>query len=327
MRVPCVRTPVSAGEPTRRALAEAGVLDRSGRIDREDDWLYIPVTDPDGVPDGFEVVTWEVEPRETQTTPEDLLEFAPTYERLGELVLLDEPDPDRAREAAAAIMDSDLPVTTVVNKASSIMGETRVRDWELLAGDRTETVYREYGCEYALDIREVYFSPRLATERHRVVEQVRADEHVFDMFAGVGPYVIPMAKRDAVCVAVDVNPAAVRYLRENLERNDVPERVTAVCGDVREVAGEYEGWADRIVMNLPQSADQFIETALQLAGPECVLHYYDIQPSSNPFGPGERAITDAAQPAWQVEVLTRRIVRSYSPSEVNVCLDIRLHQP
>jgi tRNA (guanine37-N1)-methyltransferase len=188
----------------------------------------------------------------------------------------------------------------------------------------TETVHREYGCEFALDVAEVYFSPRLATERHRVAEQVGAGERAFDMFAGVGPFVVPFAKRGADCVGVDVNERAVAYLRENAERNGVADRVTAVEGDVREVATEYEGWADRLVMNLPHSADAFLDAAVALAGEDCVVHYYDIQHEDDPFGPGERAIRAAVGDVSDVEVLDRRVVRSYAPHELNVCLDVRL---
>jgi tRNA (guanine37-N1)-methyltransferase len=252
-------------------------------------------------------------------------------------VFLDVDDPERARAAAAAVMDSSLPAKTVVNRASKVKGETRVRDWDVLAGDGTETVHREYGCEFRVDIATVYFSPRLATERHRVVQQVAADERVLDMFAGVGPFVSPAAKRGATCVGVDLNPDAVRYLRENARRNGVEERVTAIEGDVRDVVSDssgagasdggregYDDWGSRVVMNLPHSADAFLDTAVRLAGDDCVLHYYDIQHEDDPFGPGERAIRAAAEPAYDVSVETRHEVRSYAPHELNVCLDVRL---
>ncbi len=326
MEVPCVRVEPEAGEATRSTLAEADLIDDDYEIFVEDGWLYVPVTDPDTLSNEYEVVRQPVPERETQTTPADLLADEPSYERLGDAALLDEDDEERAREIAAAILDSDLPVETVLNKASKVKGETRVRDWELLAGEGTEVVHREYGCEFALDLAEVYFSPRLATERHRVAQQVGSEERAFDMFAGVGPFVIPFAKRGADCVGVDVNETAVDYLRENARRNGVEDRVTPICDDVREVVPEYENWADRIVMNLPHSADAFLESAVALAGEDCTLHYYDIQHEGDPFGPGERAIREAAEPQYEVSVETRHTVRSYAPHELNVCLDVRLER-
>ncbi|PSP75103.1 SAM-dependent methyltransferase [Halobacteriales archaeon QS_1_68_20] len=324
MEVPCVRAPREDGEAARRELAAADLIDGDFEIVVEDGWLYLPVTDPAAVPGEFDVVDHDVPARETQTLPADQLGFEPSYERLGEAAILDEDDPDRAREIAAALVESDLPVTTVLNKASKVKGQQRVRDWEVLAGDGTEVIHREYGSEFLLDLAEVYFSPRLATERHRVVEQVRAGEHAFDMFAGVGPFAVPMARRGAEVVAVDVNERAIEYLRENARRNDVAGRITAIHGDVRAVAPEWSGWADRVVMNLPHSADEFLDVAVSLAGEECVLHYYDIQHEDDPFGPGTEVIRAAAGEAYEVEVLTERVVRSYAPHELNVCLDVQL---
>jgi tRNA (guanine37-N1)-methyltransferase len=321
---PCVRVPREEGERTRERLAAADLLAHDAEIVVEDDDIYIPVTDAEAVPAELSVVERSVPGRETQTLPEDILGFDPSYERLGDVVIVDEDDPERARNIADAIVESSIPVETVLDRASKVKGEQRVRDWEILHGESTEAVHREYGCTFALDLAEVYFSPRLATERHRVTEQVASGEQVFDMFAGVGPFVIPAAKRGAEAVGVDINAVAIEYLRENARRNDVAERVTGVHGDVREVASEYEGWADRLVMNLPHSADEFLDTAVALAGEECVVHYYDIQHEDDPYGPGEAAVRAAAEPAYEVTVETRHTVRSYAPHEYNVVLDVRL---
>ncbi|MCH7659780.1 MAG: class I SAM-dependent methyltransferase family protein [Euryarchaeota archaeon] len=339
MKLPCVRVEREQGEATRAALAERGVLTHDAEIVEHDGVLYIPITDSSGL-DEYEIVVREVPRREQPEMPADLLGFEPSYERLGGIVILDEDDAERAREIARAVMGSSLPVETVLNRASKVQGELRVREWDVLEGESTETVHREYGFEYALDLAAVYFSPRLATERHRVTEQVQEGEQFFDMFAGVGPFVIPAAARGAQTVGVDLNERAIEYLWENTHRNGVSDRVTAIHGDVRDVAAgssderhssggvrdtvpEYTGWADRIVMNLPHSADDFLDTAVSLAGEECLIHYYDIAHDEDPFGPGERAIREAAN-EYEVSVENRQVVRSYAPHELNVCLDVRL---
>ncbi len=336
MDVPCVRVTPADGEATRQRLAESDLIHDEYQISAEAGWLYIPITDPEAVPEELPVTDWSPPERDRQTTPADILGFSPSYERIGDIALLEEADPDRAREIARAIVDSDLPLQTVLNQASKIKGERRVREWEVLAGEGTETVHREYGCAFALDLADVYFSPRLATERHRVAEQVRAGEQAFDMFAGVGPFVIPFAKRGATCVGCDINERAIEYLERNARRNGVTDRMTALCDDVRAViagnsaaGGPYLDWADRIVMNLPHSADAFLEHAVSLAGEDCVIHYYDIQHEDDPFGPGERAIREAVaanETEYTVTVENRRNVRSYAPHELNVCLDVRLER-
>jgi tRNA (guanine37-N1)-methyltransferase len=323
MQVPCVRVAREDGERTREALADRGLLDHDHEITVADGWLYAPVLDPDAVPEEYTIEKHDVPARETRTLPADLLGFDPSYERLGDIVLLREDDAERARQVADAVMDSSIPAKTVLNRASKIEGEFRTREWDVLAGQSTETIHREYGYAFALDVADVYFSPRLATERHRVIQQAAAGERIVDMFAGVGPFVVPFAGRGTDVIAVDRNPTAIEYLQGNARRNDVDDRTEAIEGDVREVAAGIEGGADRIVMNLPHSADQFLDTAIDLAGEECVLHYYDIQHEDDPYGPGERAIRAAAE-EYEVAVETRHTVRSYAPHELNVCLDVRL---
>jgi len=327
MQSPCVTVPRTEGEAIRQRLEEAGLLAHDRQIAVEGDSIFVPVADPESVPDDLEVVDRATGERETQTVPNDLVAFEASYERVGDVVVIDEDDPERAQALADAIVESDIPVETVLNRASKIEGELRVREWEVLHGETTETVHREYGCAYLVDLARVFFSPRLATERHRVTEQVEPGEQVFDMFAGVGPFVIPAAKRGATAVGVDKNPVAIEYLQENAERNDVVESVTGIAADVRETTEEYADWADRLVMNLPHSADEFLDSAMAIAADECVLHFYDIRHEDDPFGPGIDAIETAADAAgYEIDVETERVVRSYAPHEVNVCLDVRLHR-
>ncbi len=324
MGVPCVRVERSAGESTRNRLAELGLLAEQWDLDADDGYVFVPVTDPEAVPADLTVVSHEAPKRSTQTMPADILGEPPSYERLGELAIIDEDDPDRAEAVAEALWNADLPIASVLNRASKIKGEMRTRDWEVLRGSSTETVHREYGYEFALDVADVYFSPRLATERQRVVQQVDAGEQVFDMFAGVGPFVIPIADHGASVIGTDINESAIDFLRDNARRNGVEESVTGVVGDVRTVAEEYANWADRIVMNLPHTTDQFLDAAVTLARDRARIHYYDIQHESDPYSPGEEAIRDTAEPTYEVSVQTRHEVRTYAPHEVNVVLDVDL---
>ena len=329
MERPCVVVAREDGEATRQRLADADLIDEEFGIEVVDGEIHIPITEPDAVPEDLTVTRRDVPARTPQRTPADLLGYEPTYERLGDVVLVDEDDEEAAGEIAGAVMASDIPVRSVLNRDSKVKGETRVRDWKVLAdeGDErppTETVHREYGHEFAVDVAEVYFSPRLATERNRVVEQVGPGEHVLDMFAGVGPYAIPMATAGAEVVACDLNPDAIEYLRENAERNGVADRITTHVGDVRGLTDEYADWADRLVMNLPHTAAAFADAAVAFAGDSCVVHLYDIQHEDDPFERARSALEDAAGDEYEVTVLEERVVRSYAPHELNVCLDARL---
>lgn len=325
MEIPCVRVPREQGEAVRSSLAEADIIHEDYEIEATDDWLYIPVTTTKHLPDTYEIVRRTPRKRSQQVLPGDILGYSPRYERLGDIALIDEGDTERAQEIADALVASDIPVSSVLNRQSKISGRYRVRDWALLAGDSTETLHREFGVKFRVDVTETYFSPRLATERNRVIDQVSPDERVIDMFAGVGPFIIPMACRGADVVGVDINDVAIDYLEANAALNDVSERVTAIHGDVREIGETYAGWADRLIMNLPHSAQEFLPTAKRLASDRCRLHYYDIQHEDAPFAPGKSAIREVFDDEYAISVEDERIVRSYAPHEVNVCLDIDVH--
>ena len=83
---------------------------------------------------------------------------------------------------------------------------------------RVVTIHREYGCRYKVDLAKAYFTPRLSTERSRILSWIKEGDTIIDMFAGVGPYSILLAKskKPSNVIAIDKNPDAVYYLKENI---------------------------------------------------------------------------------------------------------------
>jgi len=79
------------------------------------------------------------------------------------------------------------------------------------------------------------------------------DEHVFDMFAGIGYFTLPLARGGSRVTATEINPTAFRYLLENAVLNDVGDRVDAYMTDCRDLASEID--ADRVIMGYYGSSD------------------------------------------------------------------------
>ena len=66
---------------------------------------------------------------------------------------------------------------------------------ELIAGeDEMETEVKECGCRYRLAFDKVYWNSRLHREHSRIVEQLKKEDVVADMMAGIGPFAMPAAK-------------------------------------------------------------------------------------------------------------------------------------
>ncbi|KAH9951011.1 Met-10+ like-protein-domain-containing protein [Amylocystis lapponica] len=132
------------------------------------------------------------------------------------------------------ILDKNKHIRTVVNKLDSISNQFRVFDMELLAGEPDYVVeHSESNCRFTFDFTEVYWNSRLHTEHARLVEQFRPEDVVADVFAGVGPFAIPAAKKGCGIFANDLNPNSYKFLTKNVADNKVTTLVRPSCEDGR----------------------------------------------------------------------------------------------
>lgn len=133
------------------------------------------------------------------------------------------------------ILDKNRSIRTVVNKLDSINAQFRFFDMELLAGEPDfEVEHHEAGCNFRFDFRKVYWNSRLHTEHERLVAAFSPSDLVADVFAGVGPFAVPAAKKGCAVLANDLNPEGYRYLKKNIEGNNVSALVLPYCEDGRE---------------------------------------------------------------------------------------------
>ncbi|NJE06037.1 class I SAM-dependent methyltransferase family protein [Thermococcus sp. M36] len=326
-----VKVPKREAEKTRRKLIELGVLARGYSVKREGEFILFPVTGP---VEGFEIVEAEFEKtkrrprsyREVVEVPEDVKPLLPSsFDIIGDIAIIELPEElmPYGKAIGEAILKVHRHIKAVFAKGSKVEGEYRVRELIHLAGKRrTETLHRENGIRLRLDVARVYFSPRLATERMRIFEKTQPGEIVFDMFAGVGPYSILLAKKAKLIFACDINPWAVRYLEENRQLNKTPN-VIPILADVRKIAGKIE--ADRVIMNLPKFADRFLGEAMLSVRSGGVVHYYGFGPEEDLFSEHEaRIMAIAKELGFHVEFLDERKVRPYAPRQFNIAIDFRV---
>jgi tRNA (guanine37-N1)-methyltransferase len=272
----------------------------------------------------FAIVNFGFQPEEMILTPEDILGFRPSFEIVGDIAMIEDLAEGEAERVASALMSSSKSIKTVIAPISDVEGEYRTRRYRHVAGEeRTTTTHKEHGLRYRIDLEGAYFTPRLGTERLRIASLVGPTDVVLDMFAGVGPFSILMAKRCRWVVAMDKNPVAVRYLRENARRNKV-ENIDILEGDANEIALRYQNAADHVIMNLPHSASLFLPAAIGAAKPGGTVHYYCISPEDDLYR-DELLIREAAEKmSAGIEVLCESIVRSYAPHRLNVVIDFRV---
>lgn len=257
-----------------------------------------------------------------------------SYDIIGDIAVIRVPE-SLLRESqiiAEAVMKTHNHVKSVFRQASAVSGDFRLRRLEWIAGEhRTETTYKEFGCIFKVDLADCYFSPRLSFERMRVARLVAPHEIVVNMFAGVGSFSILMAKHAKVdtVYSIDVNPSAVRFMRENVRLNRVQGQVVPILGDAKEVIVErLHSVADRVLMPLPEKALEYIDYAVMALKPDGGwVHYYDFEHGSKDEDPVDKVKAKVSDKLYELRldfaIPSARVVRPTGPNWYQVALDVR----
>jgi tRNA (guanine37-N1)-methyltransferase len=349
----CVKVPKSQGEKTIALATKLGLVDKSLVIEREEENLCIPLVRE---PKGIELATIKSQipkfmiytavfsekqlPPETLTQalqdklPADLLAKVPqAFDIIGDIVVIDiQPQLKPYQNLIGeAIMQTQKNVKTVLAKAGDISGIFRVRDYDYIAGEhKTKTIHREFGCQFHVDVAKAYFSPRLSHEHERVASLVQAGETVVDLFAGVGPFSVLIAKINpgVKVYAVDLNPDAVELLKVNVRVNRVDNQVFPILADAREVAAtKLRGTADRVIMNLPETAIDFVDAACNSIKPEGgTAHFYGFVRAPDLRENLQQRFSEAVEKnGRKVEsFLYAKAIRETAPFESQIVLDAKI---
>jgi tRNA (guanine37-N1)-methyltransferase len=327
---PGIKVKRNNGEQFRKALVGLGAFDRCRKITSDETHVYLPVllelvegNQLTEISD-YELVEMEFEPEQPIITPQSILGYQPSFEVVGDIAIVEQEQD--AGLVAAALMSTCKNLRSVITPVSDVEGEFRTRRFRHVAGEeRTITIHKEHGLRYRVDLEGAYFTPRLGTERLRISRQVSPGDFILDMFAGVGPYALLLAHRGARVVAIDKNPVAVKYLRENAILNRID--VEILEGDASDLARNYENMADHVIMNLPHTAHQFLIPAIQAAKNGGTIHYYTISQDDDLYKDLDLIEAAASQLGVKIDVLYKGIVRSYAPHRYNVVMDLRVNKP
>lgn len=265
---------------------------------------------------------------EGKLTEEELEHLVTSYDIVGDVAIIKVPEELEHRKGtiAEALTEQHPNVRTVLRKVGEREGEYRTADYEFLIGESAETVHKEHGCRFRLDPTEVYFSERLGHERGRVVGKAGEGEVVIDMFAGVGPSSIELARNAEAerVYAFESNPEAFGYLKENAELNNVEEVLKTFEGDVRDNLPGLDVKADRIVMNLPGSSEDFVGLAIKHVREGGIVHFYSFEPKDELWEEAEDRVRELfEEEGADVEIEESVICGHYNPAVERVCFDVK----
>src|SRR3989338_10268696 len=107
-----------------------------------------------------------------------------SFDQIGNIIVFNE---EISKEKAKSFINNR--IKTVAYKSKKYSGKLRLPRITILAGEKTkETIHKESGCLFKLNIEKCYLSVRSSNERLRIARQVKNNESVLVMFSGISPF-------------------------------------------------------------------------------------------------------------------------------------------
>lgn len=304
---------------------------------------------------GYE--NWTAEQVLRAVLPADISEIPSSFETIGHIahVNLRDSQLDYRKLIGQVLLDKNSPqIKTVVNKTNTIHDVFRFFKMEVIAGeDNLYTSVKQDGCIFEFDFSQVYWNSRLQTEHSRLVGFFDSDDVVCDMFAGVGPFAIPAAKKGCIVYGNDLNPVSYEALVKNAKLNHVEDKIHAFNMDGRDFVRKivqlslpsssssssteqslHENGSKslkpftHVVMNLPASAVEFVDVfqGLYTGRRNAVLPMIHCYCFSKSQSPGEDAKEQVEKKLGSrlTSQCYIHCVRDVSPKKVMVCVSFML---
>ena len=239
------------------------------------------------------------------------------YKKIGDILILDKDDLNDDFEDLSKRHN----VKTIM-KIDHIQGTKREPVYKILYGSETETIHKENGCLFKLDLSKVMWSKGNNNERLRIAKLVKDSETVIDMFAGIGYFSIPIGVHSNAkqVISIEINPNSYKFLCDNINLNKL-NNITPILGDCMVETPKFK--ADRIVMGYVKTTHHYLKVAIDSLNKGGILHYHETVPEKLiNTRPIERIIAQAGN--RDVELLKINKIKKYSPGVEHVVIDARI---
>lgn len=243
------------------------------------------------------------------------------WKKIGDILILDNKLTVQSDTQLKELSDKH-NVKTIM-KVDHIYGTKREPVIKLLYGNDTETINKENGCLFKLDLKKVMWSKGNNNERIRIAKLVEDNETVIDMFAGIGYFSIPIGVHSNAkqIYSIEINPNSFHYLKENIKLNKI-SNITPLLGDCINITQDYK--ADRIIMGYVKTTHHYLKVAIDSLNKGGVIHYHETVPEKlmdiRPINRIKELAGDR-----QVEFLKLNKVKKYSPGVFHVVCDARIN--
>lgn len=228
---------------------------------------------------------------------------------------------------ASTVMSLNPYIKTVAKKSGGHIGKYRRQKLVVIAGEKTKiTEHKESGLRMKLNAETCYFSPRLVTERMRITSLVQPKEKILVMFSGIAPYPLVLAKHSpaAKIVGVEMNPEAHKYAVENVKMNKLQHKIELFKGDVRKIVPKIAGLFDRIIMPLPKTGEEFLNTALAKIKKKGTIHLYQFAEEDKFVEAEQKVLKQCKKLNKKCTILQTIKAGQHAPRVFRVCVDLEV---
>ena len=266
--------------------------------------------------------------------PANLLQFLPAHYFLVDRVLiltLHERLNQWEKEIGEALLELFPYIKTVARKVGPFEGAEKKPQMKIIAGEKqTEIIHKENGVYFKFDFTQLEFSKGNKGERMRIAKIVKPNETLVDMFAGIGYFSIPIAVYSQVkkIYAIDINPVAIHYLKENARINKVSHKIVPILGDCREVVNNLQAIADRVIMGYIPFSRKFLATAFKFLKSKGILHWHETFHKTELWeGAIDLIKKEAEKNGYRVNSIPyKKRVKSYAPKIYHVVMDVEVEK-
>ena len=340
--VKCLKLKKELGEKTIKELKDQNNLNREYPIGNTGTFLLIPIKNSSKISTKLkhEIVernlkkTKDVSPKKFKTSLEKILskeqieKINNSFDIVGDIAVIDFDESLKNLETTIAwtFKRTHKNIKVVAKRGKRTEGKYRIRKIKPLVGEkRTETIHKESGIKLKIDLNKAYFSSRLGQERLRILNQIKENEKVMVMFAGIGPYPILIAKnKNAEVYANEINPAAVKLMKENIILNKLKNKIKLIPGDAHKEIPKLKEKFNRIIMPLPHSAQEFLKDALSISKQGTIIHLYQFEHNEN-LKRKEKEIIEAIKKLnFNAKILKVAKTGEFGPGINRYCFDIKV---
>ena len=185
----------------------------------------------------------------------DIIRGVRSYYIIGDIALVSPKVDVNKEELAKALLTINPRIKTVFIR-KKVSGELRINDLEFAGGEyKTETIYKEDGLKFKVDISKVYVNPSLANERSRLESEVECGK-LLDVFTGYGPIAIHLARKCSYIVAGDLNLNGLKLLQDSIKLNKLKGFIDIVNYDAHFLPFRAKAF-DLCIADNPTIIDEF----------------------------------------------------------------------